>query len=73
MCYCILTVLSIYSSERTLLKMLAAGMSNVHQETIVPLISVFCSLFTYSLLSLHDSEFYGDASGDFFKSIFYIV
>lgn len=30
------------------------------KDQIVPLLSVFCSLFSHSLTSLHDSEFYGN-------------
>ena len=29
-------------------------------ERIVPLLSVFCSLFSHSLMSLHDADFFRD-------------
>lgn len=33
-------------------------------QRIVPLLSTFCSMFSYSLLTLHDADFYGDNDGE---------
>lgn len=38
----------------------ASVMTTEERNRVVPLLSLFCSLFSHSLLSLHDAEFYGD-------------
>ncbi|KAI0217696.1 Ubiquitin-protein ligase E3C [Lamellibrachia satsuma] len=42
----------------------ASVMMKEERNRIVPLLSLFCSLFSHSLLSLHDAEFYGDNTDD---------
>ena len=42
----------------------ASVMTMEERNRIVPLLSLFCSLFSHSLLSLHDAEFYEDDSGE---------
>ena len=41
--------------------MLSRGiqMSPAALDRIVPLLSVFCTLFSHSLITLHDAEFHG--------------
>jgi len=39
-------------------------MTMEERNRIVPLLSLFCSLFSHSLLSLHDAEFYGNNTGE---------
>jgi len=55
--------MSTSSPKQSLLQMLSRGlqMSNVDFDQIVPLLSIFSSLFSHFLTSLHDSEFHGDS------------
>lgn len=54
--------LFLYRSQITLLQTLSRGleMSDEDMQRIVPLLSVFCSMFSHSLYTLHDADFYGD-------------
>ncbi|XP_025111485.1 ubiquitin-protein ligase E3C-like isoform X2 [Pomacea canaliculata] len=49
-------------SSTPLLNMLSSGLPMAERDIqrIVPLLSTFCSMFSYSLLTLHDADFYGD-------------
>lgn len=51
-----------FRSQITLLQTLSRGleMSDDDMQRIVPLLSVFCSMFSHSLYTLHDADFYGD-------------
>ena len=59
-------LLAVYRSQSSLLQSLSRGLELADDDVtrIVPLLSVFCSLFTYSMLSLHDAEFYGEDKGE---------
>ncbi|CAE1170740.1 UBE3C [Acanthosepion pharaonis] len=54
--------ISVNGTKTALIHMLARGISLAENDVqvIVPLLSVFCSAFSHSLHTLHDSEFYGD-------------
>ena len=41
-------------------------------ERIVPLLSVFCSLFSHSLMSLHDADFFRDDDANKIGKFVYI-
>lgn len=51
-----------YRTETTLLQTLSRGlqMSEEDINRIVPMLSVFCSMFSHSLYTLHDADFYGE-------------
>ncbi|XP_041360114.1 ubiquitin-protein ligase E3C-like [Gigantopelta aegis] len=53
---------TVTGSQTSLLAMLARGlpMTEMDVNRIVPMLSVFCSMFSHSLITLHDAEFYGD-------------
>lgn len=53
---------TVTGSQITLLQTLSRGleMSDEDMQRIVPLLSVFCSMFSHSLYTLHDADFYGD-------------
>ncbi|XP_061191365.1 ubiquitin-protein ligase E3C-like [Saccostrea echinata] len=53
---------TVTGSQITLLQTLSRGleMSDDDMQRIVPLLSVFCSMFSHSLYTLHDADFYGD-------------
>ncbi|XP_048762043.2 ubiquitin-protein ligase E3C-like [Ostrea edulis] len=53
---------TVTGSQITLLQTLSRGleMSDSDMQRIVPLLSVFCSMFSHSLYTLHDADFYGD-------------
>ena len=55
-----------HRSQTALLQSLSRGLELADDDIarIVPLLSVFCSLFSYSMLSLHDAEFYGEDTGE---------
>ena len=38
-------------------------MSDADIKKIVPVLSTFCSMFSHSLHTLHDADFYGDNTG----------
>ena len=59
-------LLAVHRSQSSLLQSLSRGLELADDDVtrIVPLLSVFCSLFTYSMLSLHDAEFYGEDKGE---------
>ncbi|XP_022110390.1 ubiquitin-protein ligase E3C-like [Acanthaster planci] len=54
-----------------LIQMLSSGypLSPADSARIIPLLSVFCSLFGHLLLSLHDAEFHGDKRADSHRSL----
>ncbi|KAK3089067.1 hypothetical protein FSP39_000528 [Pinctada imbricata] len=62
---------TVTGSNVTLLQTLSRGMPMTPEDIqrIVPLLSVFCSMFSHSLYTLHDADFYGDISG-MFHSVF---
>ena len=49
-----------YSCSASLLQMLSRGvhMNNSALDRISPLLSVFCTLFSHSLITLHDADFH---------------
>ncbi|XP_046334142.2 ubiquitin-protein ligase E3C-like [Haliotis rufescens] len=53
---------TVTGSSTSLILMLARGLPMLKTDVnrIVPLLSVFCSMFSHSLLTLHDADFYGD-------------
>jgi len=53
---------SLFGTPTPLLSIISRGlkMSNSERDEIVPLLAVFCSLFQYLLVTIHDTEFYGD-------------
>ncbi|XP_076462782.1 ubiquitin-protein ligase E3C-like [Babylonia areolata] len=53
---------TVTGSSSPLLMMLSNALPMTEEDTqrIVPLLSTFCSMFSYSLLTLHDADFYGD-------------
>ncbi|XP_065339203.1 ubiquitin-protein ligase E3C [Cloeon dipterum] len=54
-----------YQSQALLLRVLARGLELSSAEicALVPPLAVFCSLFSLLLLTLHDSEFWGESQG----------
>ena len=38
-------------------------MSDTDIKRIVPVLSTFCAMFSHSLHTLHDADFYGDNTG----------
>ena len=54
-----------FSNRSSLLMMLCRGlyMSDADINRIVPVLSTFCSMFSHSLHTLHDADFYGDNPG----------
>ncbi|KAK7488482.1 hypothetical protein BaRGS_00020267 [Batillaria attramentaria] len=53
---------TVTGSRTPLLMMLSSGLPMADRDIkrIVPLLSTFCSMFSHSLLTLHDADFYGD-------------
>lgn len=53
---------SLFGSATPLLHLISRGipMSSEDSGCIVPLLAVFCSLFSLLIVTLHDAEFYGD-------------
>ncbi|KAK7793688.1 hypothetical protein R5R35_013163 [Gryllus longicercus] len=53
---------SLFGSATPLLHLISRGipMTAEDSERIVPLLAVFCSLFSLLIVTLHDAEFYGD-------------
>jgi ubiquitin-protein ligase E3 C len=53
---------SLFGSATPLLHVISRGipMSPEDSDRIVPLLAVFCSLFSLLIATLHDSEFYAD-------------
>jgi ubiquitin-protein ligase E3 C len=51
------------SSDTSLVQLLAKGVHLAHSEIdrIVPVLDVFCSLFSHLLVTLDDSEFYNES------------
>ena len=45
-------------------------MSDVDINRIVPVLSTFCSMFSHSLHTLHDADFYGDNLGNKYVIVF---
>lgn len=58
---------SVFGYSTPLIQLIARGSPLSSDEThrVVPLLAVFCALFTLLLTTLHDSEFYGDQPGQF--------
>lgn len=58
---------SVFGCATPLLNIISKGipMSAEDTERIVPLLAVFCSLFSLLIATLHDSEFYGDDNGNY--------
>ncbi|XP_038056314.1 ubiquitin-protein ligase E3C-like [Patiria miniata] len=58
-------------SHTPLIQMLSSGypLSPADGSRIIPLLSVFSSLFGHLLLSLHDAEFHGDNRGESHRSL----
>ena len=63
--YICIIPLNVFSNRSSLLMMLCRGlyMSDVDINRIVPVLSTFCSMFSHSLHTLHDADFYGDNPG----------
>lgn len=57
---------SVTRTETTLLQTLSRGLSMVEDDInrIVPMLSVFCAMFSHSLYTLHDADFYGETFND---------
>ena len=53
---------SLFGTGRPFLHVISRGipMSPEDSDCIVPLLAVFCSLFSLLIATLHDSEFYSD-------------
>jgi len=53
---------SLFGTPTPLLSIISRGlkMSPPERDDIVPLLAVFCSLFRYLLVTIHDTEFYGE-------------
>jgi len=53
---------SLFGSATPLLQVISRGIAMSHEDSdrIVPLLAVFCSLFSLLIATLHDSEFYAD-------------
>ncbi|XP_033636657.1 ubiquitin-protein ligase E3C-like [Asterias rubens] len=62
---------AVTGSQTPLIQMLSSGfpLTSTDSDRIIPLLSVFCSLFGHLLLSLHDAEFHGDTRGDAHHSL----
>lgn len=62
---------SIMGCATPLVQLIARGSPLSDDETrrVVHLLAVFCSMFTLFLTTLHDSEFYGEQSGNTFLTI----
>jgi hypothetical protein len=58
-----------FSSHTPLVQLLSRGLSMTFDEMnrIVPVLSVFCSMFCSSILTLHDAEFFGENEGRFVR------
>lgn len=56
------TQTSIFGEATPLLNVIARGVQTTPEDSvkIVPLLAVFCSLYTILLITLHDAEFYSD-------------
>lgn len=56
---------SVFGSATPLVNIISRGipMTSEEAERVVPLLIVFCSLFSLLIATLHDSEFYGDDNG----------
>lgn len=56
------TQTSIFGEATPLLNVIARGVQTTPEDSvkIVPLLAVFCSLYTMLLITLHDAEFYSD-------------
>lgn len=56
------TQTSIFGEATPLLNVIARGVQTTPDDSvkIVPLLAVFCSLYTMLLITLHDAEFYSD-------------
>jgi len=55
---------SLFGEATPLLNVIARGCPTTPEDSakIVPLLAVFCSLFTLLIITLHDAEFYPDSS-----------
>jgi len=55
---------SLFGSPTPLLSIISRGlkMSPLERDELAPLLAVFCSLFRYLLVTIHDTEFYGEQS-----------
>lgn len=53
---------SVFGCSTPLINIISRGipMTSEEAEKIVPLLAVFCSLFSLFIATLHDSEFHGD-------------
>ncbi|KAL5017056.1 hypothetical protein ScPMuIL_006645 [Solemya velum] len=63
-CCMSLSTTTVTGSKTSLISMLARGLSlnETDSNQIVSLMSVFSSMFSHSLYTLHDAEFYGDSN-----------
>ncbi|XP_063401065.1 ubiquitin-protein ligase E3C-like [Mytilus trossulus] len=61
-----MSIVSVTRTETTLLQTLSRGlqMSEEDINRIVPMLSVFCAMFSHSLYTLHDADFYGETFND---------
>ncbi|XP_074640383.1 ubiquitin-protein ligase E3C-like [Tubulanus polymorphus] len=57
-----ITTTSVTGAETPLLQLLSRGLSmtTIDRDRIVPVLSLFCSLFCTSIMSLHDAEFFAE-------------
>ncbi|XP_006820665.1 ubiquitin-protein ligase E3C-like [Saccoglossus kowalevskii] len=66
--YCAISVSTraVTGVQIPLIKMLSRGSQLCKEDTnrILPLLSLFCSLFQQALITLHDAEFYGGSGSD---------
>ena len=60
-------------TETTLLQTLSRGLFMVEDDInrIVPMLSVFCAMFSHSLYTLHDADFYGETFNGKFIYVFH--
>ena len=56
------SISTVTGGQTSLLNVLSRGLDPGKKElaSFIPLLSMFCSLFSYSLVSLHDADFFGD-------------
>ncbi|XP_045160514.2 ubiquitin-protein ligase E3C-like [Mercenaria mercenaria] len=64
-CCVTLSTVTATRTETALIMMLSRGltMSDKDISKIVPVLATFCSMFSHSLHTLHDADFYGDNTG----------
>lgn len=66
------TQTSIFGEATPLLNVIARGVQTTPEDSvkIVPLLAVFCSLYTMLIITLHDAEFYNDDISGRFQIIY---